>query len=51
MTAGKDIDPAASAILGAGDAAYVWDLASDRIVWTGWPEDVFGPRAEFPPTG
>ncbi|MCM0018839.1 MAG: EAL domain-containing protein [Tagaea sp.] len=51
MAAEKDIDAAISALLGAGDAAYVWDLASDRIVWAGRPDETFGPRAEFPPTG
>jgi diguanylate cyclase (GGDEF)-like protein len=51
MAAESEIDAASSALLGAGDAAYVWDLASDRIVWAGRPDDVFGSRAEFPPTG
>lgn len=51
MAAEKDNDPAVSALLGAGDAAYSWDLASDRIVWAGRAEEVFGARAEFPATG
>ena len=51
MDAKDGIEAAAAALSGAGDAAYVWDLASDRVTWSGRAEEVFGPRAEFPATG
>ncbi len=42
---------ASAAIEAAGDAAYEWDLAADTMAWLGRPENVFGPRADFPPSG
>jgi hypothetical protein len=44
-------DLAGLALDAAGDAAYEWDLSADAMGWRGKPEDVFGPRVEFPPTG
>ncbi len=44
-------DRALRALEGAGDAAYVWDLATDAVEWAGRAEDTFGPRGDFPPTG
>lgn len=51
---GNDPTPAAptdwlpSSLLGAGDIAYHWDVASDRLQWVGNILDMFGDPAKQP---
>ncbi len=53
MTAGDagrkgagDPSLARSALAAAGDLAYLWDLADDRITWAGDVRDIFGRNAQ-----
>jgi diguanylate cyclase (GGDEF)-like protein len=51
MRDGEELQRLRTAIAAAGDAAYDWDLGSDRIAWWGAAGAVVGPDGNPPPYG